>query len=83
MTFLTVYITYSVLCSFTEILTGTGTPILWGAIMGMSRILAHGHSFVSVKTVVHILEPNSGNNIPVAYPRSHYNNNNNIFILLY
>ena len=44
---------------------------------GMSRILAHGHSFVSVKTVVHILEPNSGNNIPVAYPRSHNNNNNN------
>ena len=28
MTFLTVYITYSVLCNFTEILTGTGTPIL-------------------------------------------------------
>ena len=43
----------------------------------MSRILAHGHSFVSVKTVVHILEPNSGNNIPVAYARSHNNNNNN------
>ena len=83
MTFLTVYITYSVLCSITEILTGTGTQILWGDIMGMSRILAHGYSFVSVKTVVHILEPNSGKNIPVAYPRSHYNNNNNIFILLY
>ena len=37
MTFLTVYITYSVLCNFTEILTGTGTPILWGAIMGTTR----------------------------------------------
>ena len=45
----------------------------------MSRILAHGHSFVSVKTVVHILEPNSGNNIPVAYARSH---NNNIIIII-
>ena len=50
---------------------------IWKGI-GMSRILAHGHSFVSVKTFVHILEPNSGNNIPVAYPRSHNNNYNNL-----
>ena len=47
----------------------------------MSRILAHGQSFVSVKSVVHILEPNSGNNITVAYPRSHNNNNNNNLVV--